>query len=86
MSEDTRKRFSKLSTGIFGKSGKIGMDRLASALKAVKVDITDNEIEYIKGVLELFDESSVDQNEFCIIAAIAERMSVMEQVLGKRNA
>ena len=78
LDEGTRKRFSRMSMGIFGKSGRIGMERLPSALKTVNVNITANEIEYIKGVLELFDDAIVDQTEFCIVAAIAERMSMLE--------
>jgi hypothetical protein len=78
LDEGTRLRFAHLSKGIFGKTGKIGMERLASALKSVNVQITDNEIEYIKGVLELFDDTIVDQTEFCLVAAIAERMTMLE--------
>jgi hypothetical protein len=78
LDEATRQRFTHLSKGIFGKSGKIGMERLASALKNVNVKITENEIEYIKGVLELFDDAIVDQTEFCLVAAIAERMTMLE--------
>jgi hypothetical protein len=40
--------------------------------------VTDNEMEYIKKVFELFDGDHVNQKEFCLVVSLAERLNMME--------
>jgi hypothetical protein len=41
-------------------------------------DITDREIEYIKRIFELVNTSGVTEDEFCVVVALAERMTMMK--------
>ncbi|KAI8923325.1 hypothetical protein BC831DRAFT_39786 [Entophlyctis helioformis] len=81
MDEETKGRLTIISAPIFKEKPMVGMMEMENALKSMNASrkLSDQEIEYIKRVFELVNDDTVDKDEFLVIAALAERMTLLDQ-------
>nr|KAJ3420753.1 hypothetical protein HK105_005285 [Polyrhizophydium stewartii] len=81
LDHDTKGRLQAVSAPIFKEKPAVGMSEMEQQLKSMNSarKLTDQEIEYIKRVFELVSDDTVDQEEFIVIAALAERMTLIDQ-------
>ncbi|KAJ3145469.1 hypothetical protein HDU89_007094 [Geranomyces variabilis] len=80
MDEDSKLRYIRMSEPIFKDGDLISIDTLGAELTRMKW-ITAGEVDYITKVFELVAGDYVDQSEFCVIAALAERMTFLDTSL-----
>ncbi|KAJ3148938.1 hypothetical protein HDU86_007296 [Geranomyces michiganensis] len=80
MDEDSKLRYIRMSEPIFKDNDLISIETLGAELTRMKW-ITAGEVDYITKVFELVAGDYVDQSEFCVIAALAERMTYLDTSL-----
>ncbi|KAJ3014346.1 hypothetical protein HKX48_005201 [Thoreauomyces humboldtii] len=80
MDEDSKLRYIRMSEPIFKDNDLISIETLGAELTRMKW-ITEGEVDYITKVFELVAGDYVDQSEFCVIAALAERMTFLDTSL-----
>lgn len=78
--EDSKNRINGLISPMFTAKKLISPKEIGARLKGMGNlrDITDREIEYIKRIFELVNSSGVTEDEFCVVVALAERMTMMK--------
>ncbi|EGF77325.1 hypothetical protein BATDEDRAFT_91827 [Batrachochytrium dendrobatidis JAM81] len=84
LNAETKLRMLAVSAPLFKNKPLLGMPEMETALKDINSSrkLSDQEIEYIKNaslVFELVNDDTVDQQEFIVIASLAERMTLMDQ-------
>ncbi|KAH6598658.1 hypothetical protein BASA50_003693 [Batrachochytrium salamandrivorans] len=81
MDDDTRDRLNIMAAPIFKERPLIGIAEMEVALRDISLirKLGDQEIEYIKRVFELVNDDTVSQQEYIVIASLAERMSLIDQ-------
>ncbi|KAI8905290.1 hypothetical protein DFJ77DRAFT_479562 [Powellomyces hirtus] len=80
MDEDSKQRYIRVSEPLFKDNDLISIEDLGAELTRMKW-ITAGEVDYITKVFELVAGDYVDQSEFCVIAALAERMTFLDTSL-----
>ncbi|KAI9101751.1 hypothetical protein DFS34DRAFT_611312 [Phlyctochytrium arcticum] len=77
LDDDSKARYLALSAPIFKDRDLVSIEEMGKGLTQ-KNWVSDQEVEYIKRVFELVAGDYIDQAEFCVIAALAERMTLMD--------
>ncbi|KAJ3044845.1 hypothetical protein HDV00_000722 [Rhizophlyctis rosea] len=81
LDENSKARYIALSNPLFKDKDVLSMQEMADGLQRMGRDVSGEEVEFIKKVFDLVSGDFVDQAEFCVVAALAERMTLLEYVL-----
>ncbi|TPX66872.1 hypothetical protein SpCBS45565_g04222 [Spizellomyces sp. 'palustris'] len=77
LGDDSKARYLALSEPIFKDKSLVAVEEMGAELAKMGW-VTEQEIEYINRVFELVAGDHIDQSEFCVIAALAERMTLLD--------
>ncbi|KNC97368.1 uncharacterized protein SPPG_07294 [Spizellomyces punctatus DAOM BR117] len=77
LGDDSKARYLALSEPIFKDKTLVAVEEMGAELAKMGW-VTEQEIEYINRVFELVAGDHIDQSEFCVIAALAERMTLLD--------
>ncbi|KAJ3270119.1 hypothetical protein HK104_004980 [Borealophlyctis nickersoniae] len=79
LDESSKARYLALSAPLFKDKDVLTMAEMADGLRRTSgKEVAEEEVEFIKRVFELVAGDFVDQAEFCVIAALAERMTLLD--------